>query len=109
MGPLYLLHRCQRYGGKKIHVSDKSPLIDGDSSFGCVGDPIEGLEHSGRGDIGVFTDRTGDDYSLRLVDMSNGNSPDPVPEGVDENYRIAVGDLLISYESDGELKVYRAS
>ena len=96
-------------GGKKIHVSTHSPLIDGDSRFGCVGDPIEGLEHSGRGDIGVFTDRTGDDYSLRLVDMSNGNSPDPVPEGIDENYRIAVGDLLISYEGDGELTVYRAS
>lgn len=76
---------------------------------GCQGVPIQGVHHSGDGEIGVFFERKGEaETDLHLVDMSTGESPAPLPLGNWAGYS-PEGDFLIAYEENGAVKAYRPS
>jgi len=70
---------------------------------------IQGVHHSGDGEIGVFFEHKSEaETDLHLVDMSTGESPIPLPLGNWAGYS-PEGDFLITYEENGVVKAYRPS
>ena len=94
--------------GQRIELGENNSLSLKLPS-GCFGVPIQGVYHAGDGDIGVFSERKGDDETvLHLVDMSTGKSPEPISLGNWGGYS-PEGDFLITYEDNGAVKAYRPS
>ena len=96
--------------GQRINLGEDNSLsVKFPGVGGCQGVPIQGVHHSGDGEIGVFFEHKSEaETDLHLVDMSTGESPIPLPLGNWAGYR-PEGDFLITFEENGAVKAYRPS
>ena len=95
--------------GQRIDLGEDNSLSVKFPGGGCQGVPIQGVHHSGDGEIGVFFEHKSEaETDLHLVDMSTGESPIPLPLGNWAGYR-PEGDFLIAFEENGAVKAYRPS
>lgn len=94
--------------GQRIDLGEDNSLSS-KLPGGCFGTPIQGVYHAREGEVGVFSERKGENEAvLHLVDMSTGESPAPLPLGNWSGYS-PEGDFLITYEENGAVKAYRPS
>ena len=96
--------------GQRINLGEDNSLsVKFPGVGGCQGVPIQGVHHSGDGEIGVFFEHKSEaETDLHLVDMSTGESPIPLPLGNWAGYS-PEGDFLITFEENGAVKAYRPS
>ena len=94
-------------GDNDIDLGEENALTKGKSGS-CYGtSPIQAVYHSGDGQIATFYEHNdSNEEFLHLVDMTTGQSPDPIALGDRSSFSVQ-GDLLIAYDRVGNATAYR--
>ena len=94
-------------GDNDIDLGKDNSLTDGKEGH-CYGtSPIQAVYHSGDGQIATFYEHNdSNEEFLHLVDMTTGQSPDPIALGDRSSFSV-LGDLLIAYDRAGNATAYR--
>ena len=94
-------------GDNDIDLGKENALTKGKSGS-CYGtSPIQAVYHSGDGQIATFYEHNdSNEEFLHLVDMTTGQSPDPIALGDRSSFSVQ-GDLLIAYDRAGNATAYR--